>query len=207
MPSEASLPKWVKLMASPTMLLRVPGWELGALLGRLALMVLLLLLSGVGAMAQTPSKQPILAMGEPHIKVDGLSFRDLNRDGKLEPYEDWRLDPSVRAHDLVSRMTLGEKAGAMMHASAPAIGSIATGRGTTYELNTAGELIDMKHVSTFITRLSGTATSLATRADSIGYSSNDQHRSQEQFQLNRGSECGRWFFLSMARHDGDGGTG
>jgi beta-glucosidase len=33
----------------------------------------------------------------PLITVDGLRFRDLNRDGKLEPYEDWRIPAQQRA--------------------------------------------------------------------------------------------------------------
>ena len=48
------------------------------------------------------------------IEVDGLKFRDLNGNGTLEPYEDWRLSPAERAADLVSRMTLEEKAGMMI---------------------------------------------------------------------------------------------
>ena len=31
------------------------------------------------------------------VNVDGLYFRDLNRDGALAPYEDWRLTPQERA--------------------------------------------------------------------------------------------------------------
>jgi len=27
------------------------------------------------------------------IEVDGLKFKDLNGNGKLDPYEDWRLSP------------------------------------------------------------------------------------------------------------------
>lgn len=49
------------------------------------------------------------------IIVGGLRFRDLDRSGDLAPYEDWRLSPQRRATDLVSRMTLEEKAGAMVH--------------------------------------------------------------------------------------------
>lgn len=44
-----------------------------------------------------------------------LRFRDLDRNGILDPYEDWRLSPKRRAADLVARMTLVEKAGAMLH--------------------------------------------------------------------------------------------
>lgn len=45
------------------------------------------------------------------IEVDGLTFKDLNGNGVLDPYEDWRLTPEERAKDLVSRMTMEEKAG------------------------------------------------------------------------------------------------
>ena len=51
----------------------------------------------------------------PIITVGELRFRDLDRSGDLTPYEDWRLAPERRAADLVSRMTLEEKAGAMVH--------------------------------------------------------------------------------------------
>ncbi|WJV52214.1 glycoside hydrolase family 3 N-terminal domain-containing protein [Prodigiosinella aquatilis] len=88
------------------------------------------------------------------ITVDGLQFKDLNRDGKLNPYEDWRLSAAQRTADLVSRMTLAEKAGVMMHGSAPTAGSV-TGAGTTYDFVAAKEMIVGKHVNSFITRLSG----------------------------------------------------
>lgn len=45
------------------------------------------------------------------ITVDGLEFKDLNGNGKLDPYEDWRLSPQERAENLVSLMTPEEKAG------------------------------------------------------------------------------------------------
>lgn len=48
------------------------------------------------------------------IEVDGLKFKDLNGNGKLDPYEDWRLTPEERAKDLVSKMNLDEKVGMMM---------------------------------------------------------------------------------------------
>ena len=53
----------------------------------------------------------------PLIEVDALSFRDLNRNGALDMYEDWRVSPSQRARDLVARMTVEEKVGQMAHAS------------------------------------------------------------------------------------------
>ena len=48
------------------------------------------------------------------IEVDGLQFKDLDGDGRLTPYEDWRLSPEERAADLVTRMTNEEKAGLMI---------------------------------------------------------------------------------------------
>jgi len=48
------------------------------------------------------------------ITHDNRQFRDLNGDGELNPYEDWRLTPAERAADLVTRMTTEEKAGLMV---------------------------------------------------------------------------------------------
>jgi beta-glucosidase len=50
---------------------------------------------------------------KPILKHGQREFRDLNADGKINVYEDWRESPSVRAADLVARMTLEEKAGLM----------------------------------------------------------------------------------------------
>jgi beta-glucosidase len=33
----------------------------------------------------------------PLIKVDELQFKDLNRNGQLDKYEDWRLTPAERS--------------------------------------------------------------------------------------------------------------
>ena len=48
------------------------------------------------------------------IEVDGLQFRDLDGDGTLTPYEDWRLTPRERAEDLVCRLGVADKAGLMI---------------------------------------------------------------------------------------------
>jgi beta-glucosidase len=53
------------------------------------------------------------------IEVDGLRFRDLDGDGELTPYEDWRLSPAERAADLVARMSPDEKLGLMVISSRP----------------------------------------------------------------------------------------
>lgn len=48
------------------------------------------------------------------IEVDGLKFKDLNGNGKLDPYEDWRLPILERVQDLITQMTIDEKIGMMM---------------------------------------------------------------------------------------------
>ena len=62
-----------------------------------------------------PTEQPELGTrSKSTIEVDGLRFRDLDGDGELAAYEDWRLSATERAEDLVARMTLEEKAGLML---------------------------------------------------------------------------------------------
>ena len=51
------------------------------------------------------------------LTVDGLAFKDLNGDGKLVPYEDWRLPAEERARDLASRLSIEEIAGLMLYSS------------------------------------------------------------------------------------------
>ena len=49
----------------------------------------------------------------PSIVVDQHSFRDLNKNGELDTYEDSRADTEARIADLLSQMTIAEKAGMM----------------------------------------------------------------------------------------------
>ncbi|BCH57647.1 beta-glucosidase [Agrobacterium vitis] len=102
--------------------------------------------------------QPVVtARSAAILTVDGKTFKDLNRNGRLDPYEDWRLTPAERASDLVSQMTLIEKAGLMMHGTAPALASgseAGQGRGSGYDLERIKPLINDAKVATYITRLS-----------------------------------------------------
>lgn len=57
------------------------------------------------------------------LTIKGLSFKDLNRNGQLDKYEDWRLPADERAKDLASRMSIEQIAGLMLysrHQSVPA---------------------------------------------------------------------------------------
>lgn len=50
------------------------------------------------------------------IEVDGLKFKDHNKNGTLDVYEDWRIeDDEVRVQDLISQMTVREKIAQMQH--------------------------------------------------------------------------------------------
>ena len=60
----------------------------------------------------------LVAKIKPILKVDGLEFKDLNNNGELDIYEDWRYTSEERAKDLVNKMTLEEKAGMMVINSA-----------------------------------------------------------------------------------------
>lgn len=59
--------------------------------------------------------------------IDGVAFRDLNRNGRLDPFEDPRLPVGDRVEDLLSRLSIEELVGLMFH--------------TVIEAGTDGELL------------------------------------------------------------------
>ena len=61
------------------------------------------------------------------LTVDGLAFKDLNKNGKLDKYEDWRLPVDVRAKDLASKMSVEQIAGLMLYSRHQMIPSIPVG--------------------------------------------------------------------------------
>ena len=127
-----------------------------------------LLVSSTAALGGAP-KQPILGhRSAPLLTVDGLTFKDLDRNGKLDPYEDWRLPADVRAADLVQRMNLEELAGLMVHGTLPSSGPLAPlGVGRQYDLVKVRQFIEENHISTFITRLNGSAELFAKQNNEV----------------------------------------
>ena len=103
----------------------------------------------------------------PFIHKDGARFRDLNRDGLLEPYEDWRLPNTARAVDLLLRMTLQEKAGAMMHGTAPTSGARLRPPNEQYDLARIKTLVLDSGITSFITRLSLPPAQLAEQNNEL----------------------------------------
>ncbi|MEZ5069819.1 MAG: glycoside hydrolase family 3 N-terminal domain-containing protein [Bacteroidales bacterium] len=68
------------------------------------------------------------------LTVDRLGFKDLNQNGELDAYEDWRLPVDERAADLASKMSVEQIAGLMLYSGHQAIPAGARGRfGGTYD--------------------------------------------------------------------------
>jgi beta-glucosidase len=55
------------------------------------------------------------------LTVDRFAFKDLNQNGALDPYEDWRLSADQRAKDLASRMSVQQIAGLMLYSAHQAV--------------------------------------------------------------------------------------
>jgi beta-glucosidase len=79
--------------------------------------LLFLCLSNYFAQAQI-KKQPALGFRSAKIlTINGLKFKDLNHNNKLDKYEDWRLSYDARAKDVVSKMSVEQKVGFMLISS------------------------------------------------------------------------------------------
>ena len=69
----------------------------------------------------------------PLLTVHGFAFKDLNRNGTLDPYEDWRLPAEERAKDLAAQLSIEEIAGLMLYSGHQAVPGSAYGfGGATY---------------------------------------------------------------------------
>jgi len=65
------------------------------------------------------------------LTVDGFAFKDLNRNEKLDKYEDWRLPYEERAKDLVHQLSIEEIAGLMLYSSHQSIPAVSGGMGAS----------------------------------------------------------------------------
>lgn len=125
----------------------------------------LLVLASCSAMAEQPE---LSVRSKQIIEVDGLRFRDLDADGALTPYEDWRLSSEERADDLVARMTLAEKAGTLLHGSLPGLGGPERRFSPLeYDLAAATDLVGQRHISSFITRMAIAPAAFAEQNNSV----------------------------------------
>ncbi len=113
--------------------------------------------SNASASASAAGTVQQLDIGSRHklvIQSAGLSFRDLDGDGQLSAFEDWRLPARDRARDIVARMTLPEKLGTLLHGSLPGPGGRFNPDDDGYGLDLVGTAINQRHVTSFISRLS-----------------------------------------------------
>jgi beta-glucosidase len=65
------------------------------------------------------------------LKIDNFNFKDLNKNGELDFYEDWRLPIADRISDLISQMTLEEKVGFLLISTTRMEGDMAFQGGTS----------------------------------------------------------------------------
>ena len=65
------------------------------------------------------------------LTVDRLAFKDLNKNGALDPYEDWRLSAEERAKDLAAKLTLEDISGLMLYSSHQSIPGSSRGFGSS----------------------------------------------------------------------------
>ena len=66
------------------------------------------------------------------LTVDGYAFKDMNKNGELDPYEDWRLTYEERAKDLIGRLSIAEMSGLRLNGN---VGSLATDISTMNDMN------------------------------------------------------------------------
>ena len=65
------------------------------------------------------------------LTVDGYAFKDLNKNGTLDSYEDWRLSADVRANDLAAKLALVDIGGLMLYSSHQSIPGASRGFGSS----------------------------------------------------------------------------
>jgi len=97
----------------------------------------------------------------PYLHIHGATFKDLDRNGKLDLYEDWRQSPEARAHDLVKRMSLEELAGLMFHSNIPSTEPPGQNARGLYDFEKTRVLIASNHINSFVCRSNEEPGSLA----------------------------------------------
>ena len=93
-----------------------------------------------------------VCVAAPSLADAPKAFRDLNHNGRLDPYEDPKQSIDTRLDDLIARMTVEEKVGALLHMNGPTAGELGSGR--AYDVAKMTLAITKTHITSFITRLS-----------------------------------------------------
>jgi beta-glucosidase len=86
------------------------------------------------------------------LEADGYRFKDLNKNDKLDKYEDWRLTTDERVADLLGQMTLEEKVGFMLISTINMGGASGGGFGGNREVTSDLSEEDNINKTNFFTR-------------------------------------------------------
>lgn len=106
-----------------------------------------------GLDGEDPLPQPTLGVrSKAIISRDGYQFRDANGNGQLDPYEDWRLSTQARVADLLSRLSLQQKAGLLM------IDTLNAGCAGSTDGTSAAAFVQTQKMRRFILRNTANAT-------------------------------------------------
>lgn len=102
------------------------------------------------------------------VDTSGTEYRDLNGNGRMDPYEDPRLTPQERVEDLLARMSLPEKIGQMFHTviEAGEDGTLVESAGRISKSPTSTVVLD-KHVSHFNVHHLGSARMAARWSNAL----------------------------------------
>ncbi|MBN3853524.1 glycoside hydrolase family 3 protein [Paraburkholderia sp. Ac-20340] len=151
----------MRIASRPVLRLSVPVTIASALIGGLYA-------CGGNHLDSTVTQRDLGYTTLPLIKAEGFQFKDMNRNGQLDPYEDWRLPAETRARDLTNRLTIAEKAGLMLHGTAPVLDdTTGAGTGSAYDLASLKTQINDLAINTFITRMSADAHTMAQQYNQI----------------------------------------
>lgn len=127
---------------------------IGGLLGLIILAALIIIVTeSISARRALKVSEALMSKEVGTITVGGYTFRDLNKNKRLDIYEDRRNPVDARVNDLMEQMTLNEKAGCMF-VSAVGVrkdGSLADGfslRNFMAPLGTS-EMLFQKHLNHF----------------------------------------------------------
>ena len=87
------------------------------------------------------------------LEVDGLKFKDMNKNGSLDVYEDWRKTDDERIVDLLSQMTEEEKIGGLL----------------TYNVNLSQARADIEeyHITSLLFNLNGTPITVTNTLNNL----------------------------------------
>lgn len=119
--------RWLWLERSHLILFAQENFHITNMVSMKALQLLTFLILGAMLACNSPHEQvsskkiPTLALQKTTVRVeaDGVTFRDLNKNGQLDVYEDINAAIDDRVEDLISQMNLEEKAGTLFMPGVP----------------------------------------------------------------------------------------